>query len=83
MRPIVAALEALDFNPEKDEDSGPEPDDMKVILEDALAVLGNAVFICMSCRNSDKFKIYPNRASQFLTSYVYIAAIIIQILYII
>ena len=45
VRPIVAALEALDFNPEKDEDSGPsEPDDMKVILEDALAVLGNAVF---------------------------------------
>ena len=45
VRPIVAALEALDFNPEEDEeDSGPEPDDIKVMLEDALALLGNAVF---------------------------------------
>ena len=42
VRPIVAALEALDFNPE--EDSGPEPHDIKVMLEDALALLGNAVF---------------------------------------
>ena len=45
MRPIVAALEALDFNPEEDdEESGPEPDDIKVMLEDALALLGNAIF---------------------------------------
>ena len=45
VRPIVAALEALDFNPEEDEkDSGPESDDIKVMLEDTLALLGNAVF---------------------------------------
>ena len=43
VRPIVAALEALEFNPDE-EDSGPEPDDIKVMLEDALALLGNAVF---------------------------------------
>lgn len=43
MRRIVAALEALEFSPDEDEeDSGPEPDDIKVMLEDALALLGNA-----------------------------------------
>ena len=37
VRPIVVALKVLDFNPEEDEeDSGPEPDDIKVMLEDAL-----------------------------------------------
>ncbi len=45
VRPIVAALEALEFNPEEDEENpGPEPDDIKTMLEDALALLGNAVF---------------------------------------
>ena len=29
---------------EDEEDSGPEPDGIKVMLEDALALLGNAVF---------------------------------------
>lgn len=44
VRSIVAVLEALEFNPDDDEqDSGPEPDDIKVMLQDALALLGNAV----------------------------------------
>ena len=50
VRPIVAALEALDLKPEEDEeDSAPKPDDMKEMLEDALALHGNALSGAFRC----------------------------------
>ena len=47
----MAALEALDMPTEGDEDvSGPEPVDIKIMLEDALALLRN---VRADCRNND------------------------------
>ena len=46
-RPIAAALDLLEepLNPdESDEGTGPDPDEIKAYLEDALVLLGNANF---------------------------------------
>ena len=61
VRPIVAALEALDMASEGDEDvSRPEPEDLiKIMLENAVALLGNAVFRLNSWRQ--------RRFSEYLT----------------
>ena len=46
VRPIMTTLEALDMSSEENEDfSGPELVDIKIVLEVALALLGNAVSV--------------------------------------
>ena len=61
VRPIVAALEAFDLKPEEDEeDSVPKPDDMKEMLEDALALHGNALFRCFSKYSTDVGSAHSN-----------------------
>ena len=40
--PLLAALTALDNSGGEDEDEGPDPDAIKVLLEDALVLPGNA-----------------------------------------
>ena len=60
VRPIIAALEALEISlDEEGESPGPDPDDIKVMLEDSLALLGNAVFRLNAWRQK--------RFSEFLT----------------
>ena len=51
-------LTAIDTDNEED-NSGPEPDDIKVMIEDALALLGNAVFRLNAWR--------PKRFSEYVT----------------
>ena len=47
----MTALETLEIPSEENEDfSGPEPEDIKIMLEDALTLLGNAVFRLNSWR---------------------------------
>ena len=50
-RPIAAALERLEETPDPDDEvAGPDPDEIKVYLEDSLVLLGNANFRLNSWR---------------------------------